>query len=104
MIGRGATPSRKPRGCSPFARKIRLEWNACNDTGFSGVSFRQVRFSSGQKKTIVTNQLHRRMAGKGDEVNRVEPVQDFSGHLEKRNTSEDFHLFRKFSGGMNCTI
>ena len=35
-------------------------------------------------------------------------VQEFSGPFrleqEKRDTSEDFHLFRKRSGGMSCTI
>ena len=48
-------------------------------------------------------------AGKGAEENRVEwefttGTAIFRSFREKRNTSEDFHLFRKLSGGMSCTI
>ena len=53
-------------------------------------------------------------AGKGAEVIRSgssgssQMVQRFFGHsgsnVEKKNTSEDFHLFRKLSGGMSSTI
>ena len=50
--------------------------------------------------------------GKGAEANRVEweftngtaIFRSFLLEREKRNTSEDFHLFRKLSGGMSCTI
>ena len=53
-----------------------------------------------------------RKAGKEAEVNRVEweftngtgSFRSFRLKREKRNTSEDFHLFRKLSGGMSCTI
>ena len=51
-------------------------------------------------------------AGEEAEVNRVEReftngtgfFRSFRLEREKRNTSEDFHLFRKLSGGMSCTI
>ena len=56
--------------------------------------------------------LQRRMAGKEAEVHRVEWefsngtgfFRSFRLEREKRNTSEDFHLFQKLSGGMSCTI
>ena len=51
--------------------------------------------------------------GKEAKVNRVEweltqMIQDFFRSFwlerEKRNTSEDFHLFRKLPGRISCTI
>ena len=50
--------------------------------------------------------------GKGTEANRVEweftngaaIFRSFRLEREKRNTSEDFRLFRKVSGGVSCTI
>ena len=104
------------QGRLPFERKIRLEWNARNGTGFSrcGVSPspRLSRLEENNKKSKWRLHLQRRMAGKEAEVHRVEWeftngtgfFRSFRLEREKRNTSEDFHLFQKLSDGMSCTI
>ena len=102
----------KVMGRLPFARKIRLEWNARNGTGFSrcGVSPspRLLRLEENKWRL----HLQRPMAGNEAEVHRVEWeftngtgfFRSFRLEREKRNTSEDFHLFQKLFGGMSSTI
>ena len=99
-----------------FARKIRLEWNAGNGTGFSrcgvspGPSLSRLEENNSKSKWRL--HLQCRKAGKVAEVNRVEWeftmvkgfFRSFRLERENRNASEDFHLFWKLSGGMSCTI
>ena len=62
-------------------------------------------------KATILKTLQRK-AGKGAEMNRGEweftngtaTFRSFQLEWEKRNASEDFHLFWKLSGGMSCTI
>ena len=103
------------RGRSPFALKIRLEWKARNSTGFSrsgvspGPSLSRLEENNKSKWRL---HLQCRKAGKGAEVNRVKwafangtgILRSFRLEREKGNTTEDFHLFQKLSGGMSCTI
>ena len=71
--------------------------------------WRFARPESRIRKKTITDQNG---GGTEAEVNRVKWdftngtgfFRSFRLEQEKRNTSEDFHLFRKLSAGMNCTI
>ena len=103
-------------GRLPFAQKIRLQWKARNGTGFSrcgvspGPSLSRLEGNNNKSKWRLHQQC--RKAGNEAEVNRVKWeftngtgfFRSFRLEREKRNKSEDFHLFGKLSGGMSCTI
>ena len=99
---------------SPLPGNVyRLEWNARNVAGISrsGISPGQ-SLSQLEEKNKSKWRLHLQCqkAGIEAEVIRVEWefgtgfFRPFRLEQEKRNTSEDFHLFRKPSSGMSCTI
>ena len=89
-----------------------LECNARNGTGFSrcGISPNPTlsRLEENNNKSKWRLHLQCRKAGKEEYVNRVEWeftngtgfFRSFRLERVKRNTSEDFHLFRKLSGGI----
>ena len=93
-----------------------MAWNARNGTGLSGCGVSPgsslSQLEENNNKSQWRLHLQCRMAGKGAEVNRVEweftngtrIFQLFWLERETMNTSEDFHLFRKLSGGMRYTI
>ena len=95
-----------------FARKIRFR----KGTGFSPwcISPEQSisRQEESKNKSKWRPHLQCRKARKGAEMNRVEwkftngymNFWSFRLKRKKKNTSEDFHLFRKLSSGMSCTI
>ena len=74
---------------------------------FPGVAFRLARVSRCWKKTI-KNQNGGCICSvsrvEWDFTNGTRIFRSFRLEQEKRNTSEDFHLFRRFSGGMSCSI
>ena len=83
---------------------------------FPGMAFRQApslsRLEENNDKSKWRLYPQCRKAGKEAEVSRVEWeftngtgfFRLFRLEREERNTSEDFHHFRKLSGGMSCTI
>ena len=92
-------------GRLPFARKIRLEWNARNGVSPSP---RLSRLEENNNKSKLRLHLQKKEAevhwAEWEFTNGTGFFRSFRLEREKRNTSEDFHLFQKLSGGTSCTI